>query len=249
MTALVQSVGKAVEILKAFDSRHRVLTIRQLSARTGIPRSTCHALCNTLAEEGLLELGSGDGFQLGAMLAKLGGQVIERTGLVDAALGPASSILASTRSEVHVAQYVSTGVVYLLRLQNGRRVPNLNRTGRHWQLHTSACGLAVYAALPPEARAHHASGVDEESTRILTESADTYTKRGYVVFEGSQTNFISVGAPILDRNGDVTGSVGTGDIRQYMNTRRTHEVGMLVRRTAEASSKGLGFFPSYPQHR
>lgn len=90
MTAPVQSVTKAVEILKAFDSRHRVLTVRQLSSRTGIPRSTCHSLCSTLATEGLLELGNGgDGYQLGAMLARLGGQVIERTGLIDAEIGRA----------------------------------------------------------------------------------------------------------------------------------------------------------------
>lgn len=244
MTATVRSVAKAVAMLQAFDSQHRLLTVRELSALTGVPRSTCHALCQTLVETGLLEMHGVEGYQLGQSLATLGGQVIERTGLVDATLGPVSTQLASTRTEIHVAQYVPTGIVYLLRLQNGRRLPNRNRTGRHWPLHGSACGLAVYAALPAAARAPHREGLPEETLALIDDAATAFVKRGYIVSEVSQEGFRSVGAPVLDQHGDVVGAIGTGDARNLMTPQRTHEIGVAIRRAAETSSRALGFLPS-----
>ncbi|MCK6210767.1 IclR family transcriptional regulator [Georgenia sp. EYE_87] len=245
MTASVRSVAKAAALLQAFNREHQVLTVRELAAATGIPRSTCHALCQTLVETGLLEIHDVEGYQLGRSLAMLGGQVIERTGLIDAAVGPASTILANTRTEIHVAQYVPTGIVYLLRLQNGRRLPNQNKTGRHWPLHTSACGMAVYAALPEAAREKHARDLPEQSLTALTDASRDFLRHGYVISNISQEGFRSVGAPILDQHGEVVGAIGTGDARTLMTPARTHEIGLAVRRTAEAISRGLGFLPSF----
>lgn len=244
MVATVRSVVKAAALLQAFDRRHQVLTVRELAALTGIPRSTCHALCQTLVNTGLLEVHGAEGYQLGGSLAMLGGQVIERTGLVDAALGPASTILANTRTEIHVAQYVPTGIVYLLFLQNRRRLPNRNKTGRYWPLHTSACGVAVYVALPEAARAKHARGLPEDNLLALSDATRDFLRYGYVVSNISQEGFRSVGAPILDQRGEVVGAIGTGDARALMVPARTHEIGLAVRRAAEATSRALGFLPS-----
>jgi DNA-binding IclR family transcriptional regulator len=231
-------------MLQAFDRQHQVLTVRELASITGVPRSTCHALCQTLVSTGLLEPHGQEGYQLGQSLATLGGQVIERTGLVDAAVGPASTILANTRTEIHVAQYVPTGIVYLLRLQNGRRLPNQNKTGRHWPLHTSACGMAVFAALPEPEREHHSRDLPAHSLTALSDASRDFLRYGYVVSNISQEGFRSVGAPILDQHGEVVGAIGTGDARTLMTPARTNEIGLTVRRAAEAISRELGFLPS-----
>lgn len=244
MAATVHSVAKAAALLEVFSHRRQVLSVRELATLTGIPRSTCHALCRTLVEAGLLEQHDTEGYQLGPMLAKLGGQVIDRVGLVDAAIGPATSRLASTRSEIHVAQYVPTGIVYLLRLENGRRLPNKIRTGHHWPLHSSACGMAVYAALPPAARGTYDRDLPAPTMALLDDAVRTFVRRGYVISNISQEGFRSVGAPILDERGDVVGAIGTGDVTQLMSPRRTHEVGLAVREAAMDTSYALGFLPS-----
>ncbi len=53
--ARVGSVAKAMQVLHAFTPVVPVLSLRQLSARTQIPRSTVHALCATLVDAGMLE--------------------------------------------------------------------------------------------------------------------------------------------------------------------------------------------------
>src|SRR4029453_12880915 len=83
----VEAVAKAARVLQAFTPLASSLSLRQLAERTGIPRSTAHAICLTLCDAGLLEEVAGRGYRLGPALVGLGGQVIERTGLVGAAEG------------------------------------------------------------------------------------------------------------------------------------------------------------------
>ena len=84
---MVAAVGKAAALLRAFRPTVDVLSVRQLAARTGIPRSTVHMLAGTLAAEGLLEAVTGRGYRLGPLLVGLAGQIIDRTGLVAAVEG------------------------------------------------------------------------------------------------------------------------------------------------------------------
>ncbi|MBM3678469.1 MAG: helix-turn-helix domain-containing protein, partial [Actinobacteria bacterium] len=103
----VESVAKAARILATFQPDIRVLTVREIARRTDMPRSTCHAICATLAAEGLLERATGGGYRLGAVLAGMGAQVIERAGLVEAA-SPAMSMLSRTvGGEIHLGQFAA----------------------------------------------------------------------------------------------------------------------------------------------
>ena len=105
---------KAAALLRAFGPSAPVLSVRQLAVRTGVPRSTVHALAATLAEEGLLDVVAGRGYRLGPLLVGLAGQIIERTGLVAAVEG-AAPVRRAPGQEVHVGQLVGAWVVYLHR--------------------------------------------------------------------------------------------------------------------------------------
>jgi DNA-binding IclR family transcriptional regulator len=91
------TVGKAAAVLRAFTPLTHVLSVRQLAERTGIPRSTVHELCSALCGQALLEAVSGGGYRLGPLLVELGGQVIERTGLVTAAKASSTGCADPTR--------------------------------------------------------------------------------------------------------------------------------------------------------
>lgn len=114
MNSTVQSVAKAAAILKAFDHRNRLLTVREISEITGIPRSTVQDLCSTLVEAKLLERRSTGGLQLGMALGMLGGQVIEQQGLLDAVQRPIDRHLAKFGVGVHVAEYLPGLIWYAL---------------------------------------------------------------------------------------------------------------------------------------
>ncbi|NUR89968.1 MAG: helix-turn-helix domain-containing protein [Nonomuraea sp.] len=63
----VRAVTKAVSVLRALADAPEALSVRDLAGRTGIPRSTVHALCATLCSEGLVEQEPGSGYRLGAL--------------------------------------------------------------------------------------------------------------------------------------------------------------------------------------
>lgn len=237
----VRAVQKAVALLHAFDREHRVLTVRELAELTGVPRSTCHALAQTLVDAQLLERYGAEGYRLGTGLATLGGQVLERTGLVDAAVEQINLRLTGTQSEIHVAQVVPTGIVYVLRVINGRRLPNHNRTGRHWPLHGSACGLATLAALPPDERTAYLAGLEPEGAARSQKSLDIFQRTGYVVTGVAQSGFTSVGAPILGAGGVTIGAIGTAEGANYVTQRRVRELGEAIAQSAAAISATLGY--------
>ncbi|MEV4889821.1 helix-turn-helix domain-containing protein [Nonomuraea sp. NPDC050547] len=67
----VQSVSKAACVLRTLAGTQRPLSVRELAGRTGIPRSTVHALCTTMCREGLVEAEPGEGYRLGTLGRRL----------------------------------------------------------------------------------------------------------------------------------------------------------------------------------
>jgi DNA-binding IclR family transcriptional regulator len=157
--ARVESVAKAARVLQAFTPLVTSLSLRQLADRTGIPRSTAHAICLTLCDAGLLEEVAGRGYRLGPALVGLGGQVIERTGLVGAAEGVVERLAPGDGLEIHLGQLVGGWVVYLDRASGPVRAPMRNRVGLRAPAHLTGCGKAALTLLPSQEAAARVEAV------------------------------------------------------------------------------------------
>lgn len=242
MAELVQSVAKAALILGVFDRMNRLLTVREISARTGIPRSTVHEISRTLVASNLLEARSDGGLQLGIGLAMLGGQVIERMGLVDAAQLPVQRHLDRLGVEVHVAAYIPGAVFYAYRKRAATRVSTMNRTGRRWDIHSSACGRAILATMSPAARDRElAPLVQGEERERLDAELEVYTRHGFIVTDVSQKGLRSVAAPVFDMTSLAIGAIGSADNVASMDRQRATELGEAVREAALETSRAMGW--------
>jgi len=209
----VGSVAKAMRVLHAFTPVAPVLSLRRLSARTGIPRSTVHALCATLVEAGMLEEVPARGYRLGGALLDLGGQVIDRTGLVDAAEGVLERVRRTEGTEAHLGQLVGGWIVYLDRATGVIRAPMDNRIGLRVGAHRTGCGRAALSALPPaEARrrvteACAADGTSPPAPADLAADLAAIRERGFVVSHGFQPGRASVAAAVVDATGAAVGGL------------------------------------------
>jgi IclR family transcriptional regulator, acetate operon repressor len=236
----VQSVVKATVILQAFDRQHRSLSIRQLAERTGIPRSTCHALVTTLVDTGLLERQQpNDSYRLGPALVVLGGRVIERERFQDIVHEIAASQLSSLQVEIHIAQFVGTGIVYLEKSGQAQRLANT--TGRFRRLSASACGLAVLMALPKEEALRHLQDVPPSRRGEVLRDLHTQLRRGYVLTPSSQSGYLALASPVREADGNVIGAIGTADRQGAMSPRRVAALGTAFRAAALDSSRMLGY--------
>jgi DNA-binding IclR family transcriptional regulator len=209
----VGAVAKAASVLQAFTPLHSSLSLRQLAERTGIPRSTAHALCVTLCDAGLLENVGGRGYRLGPALVGLGGQVIERTGLVDAAEGVLERLAPGDGLETHLGQLVGGWVVYLDRASGPVRAPMHNRVGLRAPAHLTGCGKAALALLPPAEAAARVEAVCAAESRHLPDLASlaqelaAARRVGFVVSDTFQPGRTSVAAPLPDPTGVPAGGV------------------------------------------
>jgi DNA-binding IclR family transcriptional regulator len=211
--ARVGSVAKAARVLQAFTPLVTSLSVRQVAERTGIPRSTAHALCVTLCDAGLLEEEAGRGYRLGPALVGLGGQVIERTGLVDAAEGVLGRLAPGDGLEIHLGQLVGGWVVYLDRASGPVRAPMHNRVGLRAPAHLTGCGKAALALLPPAEVAARVATVCAAESRHLPDLAALARelagarRAGFVVSDTFQPGRTSVAAPIPDPAGQPAGGI------------------------------------------
>jgi IclR family acetate operon transcriptional repressor len=211
--ARVGSVAKAARVLQAFTPLVTSLSVRQLAERTGIPRSTAHALCVTLCDAGLLEEAPGRGYRLGPALVGLGGQVIERTGLVDAAEGVLGRLAPGDGLETHLGQLVGGWVVYLDRASGPVRAPMHNRVGLRAPAHLTGCGKAALALLPPAEVVARVEAVCAAESRqlpdlgALARELAGARRAGFVVSDTFQPGRTSVAAPVPDPAGQPAGGI------------------------------------------
>ena len=245
----VGAVAKAARVLEAFTPLVTSLSVRQVAERTGIPRSTAHALCLTLCDAGLLEETGGRGYRLGPALVGLGGQVIERTGLVGAAEGVLGRLAPTDGLEIHLGQLVGGWVVYLDRASGPVRAPMHNRVGLRAPAHLTGCGKAALAMLPP---AEVAARVEEvcaaESRRppdlaALTRELARARRAGFVVSDTFQPGRTSVAAPVLDPSGRPAGGISVAGPTPLLAGRRRDRIRDQVVAAAATISRRLASEP------
>ena len=70
--ASVRSVDKAMELIEALLSRRAPMTLRELSAAVGYPKSTVHALLSTLRAHGMVAQNEDGRYTLGIRLFECG---------------------------------------------------------------------------------------------------------------------------------------------------------------------------------
>lgn len=243
-TASIGSVAKAATILRAFGPSEPEFTVRALSERTGIPRSTCHALCATLSRQGLLERSPAGRYRLGPALVGLGGQVIARTGLVEATAGYLEELARRTHCEVHVGQLVEGWIVYLARVPRGRNPAMDNLVGLRVPAFQTGCGKAALSRLPDATVQRLVAEVVEEARtpapdveQLLQVLADARAD-GFVVNREYQRGRVSIAAPLVTPYREhVAGGISVAAVEDKLPPERIPEIAEAVRETAARISE------------
>jgi DNA-binding IclR family transcriptional regulator len=206
-------VAKATAILGAFSSRLPVVSLRELSRRTGIPRSTVHGLCLTLCDEGLLEEVPRRGYQLGPALIALGGQVIARTGLVAAGEELLERATRLDGTWVLLGQLVDGWIVFLDRRTSKHHGPVSMRLGARAPVHRTGCGKAALSRLGDDEVAERvelacaAGRLSPPSMPDLLRQLAAARRRGFAINTAWRADRVSVAAPVVNRDSLVVGGV------------------------------------------
>lgn len=137
-------LGRGLSLLTAFEPGDDVLSLAELSRRTGIHKPTAHRLIAELAARGFVER-TAAGIRLGMRLFELGQLAPQQRGIREAAAPFLADLLSSTDMTVHLAVLHGVEVVYLQKVDGSRAPMVPSRVGGRMPAHATAVGKAILA--------------------------------------------------------------------------------------------------------
>lgn len=208
-------LARAHSILRSFSEDAPELDLAELTARSGLPRSTAHRLATELVALGMLDR-QGGRYSVGTGLWEIGELSLVSLRLREVALPHLLELYAATGENVHLAVLAGHEALYVARLTGPASVPTLSRMGGRLPLHTTGVGRAIlstrdeawldeYFRLPREKETIHS--VTDEAT--LREDLVESRARGYAVTRQEMTlGNVSIAAPLPHVPGQPPAAVG-----------------------------------------
>ena len=146
----VSVTSRALDVLGAFDSEHRGLTLSALARRAGLPLATAHRLVGELQRWGALERSPSGEYVIGRRLWDLGLLAPVQAGLRQTASPFLHDLYGATLATVHLAVRDGTEVLYVDRLAGHVSVPVVSRIGSRLPMHATGVGKVLLAYSPAD---------------------------------------------------------------------------------------------------
>ncbi len=239
------SLARGLSLLDLFSARDEILSISEMSRRSGIPKSTAHRLVADLVQWGALDQDQ-KGFRIGRRLFELGHLVPGYRALRDVAVPYTHTLNEVTGLTSNLAIRDGRDVMYLEKIASRKlRVPH-SRGGGRLPMHCTALGKAILAyskrdfveSILSEPMGSLTKETITDPTLLRRELAAVRKQKVAYDVEESELGLFCVAAPIFARRNalvgaiSVTGATALSQAQQFAPT---------VRSTAMALSRVMGF--------
>jgi DNA-binding IclR family transcriptional regulator len=143
----IQVIDRMVSLLDALAAQPDPVSLKELSARTGLHPSTAHRILNDLVTARFVDRSDPGIYQLGIRLLELGNLVKTRLNVRDAALGPMRELHRATGQPVNLSIRQGDEIVYIERALSERSGMQVVRAvGGRAPLHLTSVGKLFLAA-------------------------------------------------------------------------------------------------------
>lgn len=146
---------KAFDVLDAFDYDKRILTLSEVSRRSGLPKSTVHRILAKLLEVRAVER-AGNGYRVGLRMFSMG-MCSAEVQVRDYALPHLERLRRLTRQTVHLAVLDSSDVVYLEKLCSSQSPITPAVVGGRLNARSTGVGKALLAFGPVSSESSRAT--------------------------------------------------------------------------------------------
>ncbi|MFG1621093.1 IclR family transcriptional regulator [Kribbella sp. NPDC049227] len=250
----VQSIDRAVAILRCFDARTPDLGISDLARATGLSTSTVHRLLLAMQENGLIRQTAHRRYAIGPLVAQLAHSGGIPATLRDAAMPVLRALRDETEETAAVHELLPSGQRVVLDQVESRH--QLRRTytefGIPVRLPLGAPGKVLLAFSPWERQVEVLAGPLEQvlpqtitDPVVLAAQLAEIRTRGFAKSLSERTPGIrSVAAPVFDFSGEPVGCLSVSGPEMRMPVERMDEFGARVVAAAWSVSELLGATPA-----
>lgn len=251
LTAGSQTLDRALRILiQVGEHGAEGLTLADCTALLGFSKPTTHRILRTLASRGFLRLDPKRGvYTLGVANLRLGMAFLEQLDLRAEALSLLRELADRTGETVHLGILDGSDVVYIEKVESRHPVRMFSHVGRTMPAYSTGVGKAILAYLPSDQlESAVPARLEARTPATITDKAQLIRHlgevrgRGYSIDDVENEDGIRcVGAPIFDHTAAVRAGISVAGPETRVTVARAPELGALVRETALAVSRRIGF--------
>ena len=240
----VQSVDRALQILRAFEGEGGALRVTDLAARLGVHKSTASRLAATLAAHDFLERADGaEAFRLGRRLVRLG-MVAAGRKLVDTARPAMEELAAATGETVVLSVSGGDAAVHVAQVDSRFLLGGNRWIGLRSPLHASSDGKVLLsfgaAELPRGVRLARVAPRTLTSHAALARELAGVRRRGWARAVGEYEEGLNgVAAPVYDADGRCVGALSVSGPAYRLSEEQLPELGARCAEAAAAVSATL----------
>ena len=250
----VQSVERAIAILRAFSRDKPERGVSELSRELGLHKSTVSRLLTTLERQGLVARNpETERYRLGLELITLAAQVVEHMDVREIARPHLRELSERCQETVNLAVLHEGQVLDLEQFAPPMRsVKNIGWVGRRMPPHCTAAGKVLLAHLPTDKLERFLrSRLERLTPRTITdperlrEELDGVRAQGYAVaVEELEDGLNALAAPIYDHTGAVHAAVSLAGPAFRVLPAVFPQLAALLLETTRRISAELGYRPA-----
>ncbi|MBT1170608.1 IclR family transcriptional regulator [Bifidobacterium sp. SO4] len=244
-----QTLINGIAVLRAVAAGAH--TLADLTAATGLSRSTTHRLVQALRAERMLRDTVEGTLALGPALIELGFQAREDISVPAIARPYLLDLSDETRDTVHLAAEDNGETLYLDKVRGNRNIEIRSWPGCRMPLTYTGIGKALLLDCPDRwerqylddrARMERQPEHDYSGAAAFAHAMGRYARQGFAFdLEENEPGVRCIAAPVRDAGGAIVCAISVSSFKTFMPTDRMRQLGPFVRDTADTISRDLGW--------
>jgi len=251
MAESVKSAERVLEVLALLTDRPQGLTFQEVRDALGLPKSSAHALLQTMTARDFLTLDPRTRrYTVGLRTWQAGQAYLAAVDLEHTSLPYLEAVRDVLDETVQLAVLDGTDNVYIAKVDSGQALVLASRVGVRLPAYTTGLGKALLSGLDDAEVRRRFEGLDfaqytprtvADVETLLTELATART-RGYATDRGEYTTGVScVAVPVRDHTQGVCAAMSVSVPEVRMTAERRRLARAELSRQADALSWALGY--------
>lgn len=162
-------VLRTVDVLGAFNDKHRHRTLVELATATGLSSATALRIARQLVEAGALNRLPDGSYAIGRLIWDLGLLAAEQSDVIEIASPYLHDIHVATRATVHFAVRDGARALCLARLGGHTSISVESRPGSRFPLHATGVGKVLLSAAPEDVQRAVLSDLERFTPYTITQ--------------------------------------------------------------------------------
>ncbi len=224
---IIQSVARALAIIELFDETNRELSIKEISTKLDLNKSTVHSLLSTLKEYGYISQNNETNeYSLGWKLYERGYLMISQMDIRNIARPHLEKLNNETNQTVHLVTLLGKEAIYIDKITGNSTLVIYSRVGKRVPLHSSGVGKVLAAFLNETQLNSVMEGyVFEKRTENTIQTHEAFfeelnrvKENGFAMdYEENEQGIICLAMPVYDYSGEVIAAVSVSTPKTFFN--------------------------------